>query len=195
MALNEEDIQTAFDEEAGDAASLASDVEVRRWFNEGAARLDRYTATIATLTWAAGDLSVDLPADLHSINKIDFNASVVEQSFRTFGDKLVIDSPYGATAAGTARLLYWARRPALVAIADSPMTDAEDYACIYYALHRFYRKLVSNRALFMRYSTMLGQNAASMSDLQGEADRLLQDFVDARSDLAVQDVPAAFYGC
>jgi hypothetical protein len=67
-----------------------------------------------------------------------------------------------------------------------------DYACLYYALHRFFRKLASNRVQYKRYSTLLGANAVSVADLQQESDRLLQDYFDARADDAPQH-PAGFY--
>ena len=67
-------------------------------------------------------------------------------------------------------------------MSTSPLTYQEDYACINYMLSRFYKKLSSNRAFYKRYATLVGQNAVSMADLQAEADRYYQDFLDAREE-------------
>lgn len=187
-------IATAFGEEAGDASSLATNAEIWRWFSEGQARLNRYLEKSTTLAWSAAALTVALPADFVSISKIDYDSGVTDQPFRIFGRSLIIDEPEGASADGTARLHYWAERPEIDAGADvSVGILQEDYACVYFALHRFFRKLASNRVQYKRYSTLLGANAVSVADLQNESDRLLQDFRDARADLP-QPPPASFYG-
>jgi len=67
-------------------------------------------------------------------------------------------------------------------VSTSPLTYQEDYACINYMLSRFYKKLSSNRAFYKRYATLVGQNAVSMADLQAEADRYYQDFLEAREE-------------
>jgi hypothetical protein len=67
-------------------------------------------------------------------------------------------------------------------VTTSLLTYQEDYAIIYFMLSRFYKKLSSNRAFYKRYATMVGQNAISMADLQAEADRYYQDFLDAREE-------------
>jgi len=73
------------------------------------------------------------------------------------------------------------------------LSKAQDYACMYYALHRFYKKLASNRAFYKRYATLVGQNAVSLSDLQQESDPVLPRLLDSREDLE-PEAPAYFYG-
>jgi hypothetical protein len=193
MSMDGTTIAAAFNEEAGDAASLAVNTEIWRWFSEGQARLGRYVETSTTLTWAAAANVVALPAGFSSISSLDYDSGVTDQPFRVFGKQLVIDEPGGTSAAGTARLYYWAERAVVDASGDVTAGSLqEDYACIYYALHRFYRKLASNRVQYKRYSTLLGANAVTVSDLQNESDRLLQDFVDARADLPPLQ-PASFF--
>ncbi len=186
-------IATAFNEEAGDAASLASDTEKWRWFSEGQSRLGRYIEDSAALTWAAGATTVALPSDLILIDRLNYADGVNREGFRVFGRELVIDDPSGASDAGAATLYYWSERPVIDSSGDTSVgTQQEDWACIYYALHRFFRKLASNRVQYRRYSTLLGANAVSVADLQAESDRLLQDFIDARADLP-PIAPATFY--
>lgn len=193
MSLTSATIQTAFNEEAGAASSLTTPTEIERWWNEGQARLNRHFESSTSLVWAAGALEVALPADFVSISKLDYAPGQSWQDWRVFGRKLVLDDRNGATAASTGTTLYyWAERPDLTAGAPSIGTKQEDYACLYYALSRFYRKLASNRVVYTRYSTLLGANAVSVSDIQNEADRLLQDFIDARADLPPLQ-PAGYY--
>ena len=46
--------------------------------------------------------------------------------------------------------------------------------------------------IYTRYSTLLGQNAVSMADLQQEYERYYQDFIDSREDVEPKP-PAYFY--
>lgn len=74
---------------------------------------------------------------------------------------------------------------------SSELNVQMDYACLYYALHLFYKRLASNRAFYKRYSTLVGANSVTMGDLQNEADRYYQEFLDAREDFT--PLPAALY--
>lgn len=194
MALDHTAIETAFAEEAGAAASLATATEIQRWWNEGQARLNRDYEASTTLTWAAAAVEIALPSDFKQVSRLDYPNGTAWQDWRVFGRKFVCDDRLGATAAASGvTLYYWGERPDLTNSAASVGTKQEDYACLYYALARFYRKLASNRVQYTRYSTLLGANSVSVADLQNEADRLLQDFIDARADLPPLQ-PAAFYG-
>jgi hypothetical protein len=184
---------TAFDAEAGDISTLATAAQKIIWFNEGQARLNRLKASFEDVTWAAEDRSVPLPADFVRLDKIVADEGVSMDPWRVWGNYLVLDDPEGATEVGTARVYYWASWAEMTtATTATELTLAQDYACLYYALSRFYRKLSSNRAYYKRYATLVAQNAVSMTDLQQEADRYYQDFLDAREDL-VPDPPASFY--
>lgn len=186
----------AFNDLAGDAQDIAGDTEKIRWFNEGVQRLGRQLELTGDLAWDAGDTEMDLPSNFISVSMIQYDANVAPQAWRVWGLLLLIDNPYGATAAGTGTLRYWGYFGELDSTnaADFLLTTLqEDNACINYALHRFYRKLASDRVQFTRYSTLLGANAISVSDLQNEADRLYQDFIDARADTP-PPAPSGFYG-
>lgn len=194
MSLTGAQILTAFNEEAGTASSFASSAEVWRWWSEGQARLSRPIESSTTLSWAAAAATVNLPTDFQSISKLDYPSGITVQEWRVFGKQLVLDDLNGASAsAANVKLWYWAERPQVAASGDVSVGSlAEDYACLYYSLSRFYRKLVSNRVMFTRYSTLLGANAVSVGELQAESDRLLQDYRDARDDV-LPPPPASFF--
>lgn len=184
----------SFDAEAGDIATLATTTQKRLWFNEGMARLLRRKPKSQDITWTALARSVALASDFVQLDKIVVDDAVTIEPWRVWGETLVLDDPLGATGAGTARVYYWGEWPEMAAQGGqvSELNLSQDYACLYYALSRFYRKLSSNRGYYKRYSTLVGQNAVTMSDLQQEADRYYQDFLDARDDLE-PDPPAFFF--
>lgn len=193
MAWSDDDFVAAFDAEAGDVATLATDAQKILWFNEGQSRLLIRKPSYYDLTWAEGDRVVALPADYVKMDKIIEDDGVERQPWREWGTNLVLDDPEGASAAGTARLYYWAEWSAMTTSTTATELNAtQDYSCLYYALSRFYKKLASNRAFYKRYATLVGQNSVSMTDLQQESDRYLQDFLDARADLE-PGPPAFFY--
>jgi len=184
---------TAFDAEAGDIASLATSAQKIIWFNEGQARLTRLKPSFEDVVWAADDRDVPLPSDFVRLDKIVPDADSSLEPWRVWGSSLVLDDPDGASYDGSARVYYWADWSEMTtSTTATELTLAQDYACLYYALSRFYRKLSSNRAYYKRYATLVAQNAVSMTDLQQEADRYYQDFLESREDL-VPDPPASFY--
>jgi hypothetical protein len=183
MAMTQAQLVLAFQEEAGDVTSLASTIEITRWFNAGQARLLRKFEKTADITWAAAVRSVALPADFVQMRKLVLAAETVGEEWQQFGDELVIDHHDGASAAGGARLYYYAEWPDVTDSVSSSLTKVEDVACLHYALSRFYKKLSSNRAYYKRYATLVGANAVSERDIQDEADRWYNDFLDAREDV------------
>jgi hypothetical protein len=187
-------IYANFDAEAGDTASLVMNPTKLLWFNEGQARLTRFQAKHTDITWSSGDRYITLPSGFVQIDKIIHDTTSTVQSWRVFGTELVIEDPRGATSAGTARLYYRGEWPNVVdGGQNSLLSAAGDVACLYFALHRFYRLLASNRSYYKRYSTLQGANSVSMAELQSEADRYLQDFIDSRADLEPLPI-AAFFG-
>lgn len=191
MTWIQADFVTAFDTEAADVAALATTAQKTQWFNEGQGRLMRWRPMTADKTWAAADRTIALPSDFVQLDKLVLDTgSVYEDPWRVFGANLVLENSDGAMAAGSARLYYWAAWPALSGSQASLLTQSLDYACMYYALSRFYKRLSSNRAYYKRYATLVGQNAVSMTDLQQESDRYYQDYLDARDDEA--PTPPAF---
>jgi hypothetical protein len=193
MSWSEASFGQAFDAETGDAAPLTDQTTRILWYNEGQARLIRKKAAYVDVSWAMGAREIFTFATFLQLDKIVWNTDTVPEPFRVWGDSLVIEDPAGAAAAGGARLYYWAEfTPMVVGTPATETTPTEDYACLYYALARFYRRLASNRSIYTRYSTLLGQNAVSMSDLQQEYERYYQDFVDSREDVEPKP-PAYFY--
>lgn len=193
MSWTQATFLTAFDEEAGDAATLSVSAEKTRWWNEGQSRLPRHREMISSdIDWTAGDVTIALPTDFVDLERFIYADGSPIQDWRVFGKNLVLYVPTGATADGSAIVHYWGEWPDLASGQASLLPGRLDYACLYYALHRFFRKLSSNRALYNRYSTLLGANAVTMADLQAQSDRSLQDYLDARSD-DVPPNPSGFY--
>lgn len=191
MAWTDDAMIVAFDAEASVAASLAVAALKIQWWNEGQARLGFYKPSTADITWAAADRSVSLPAGFISLDKIVVDDGDTVEPWRVFGSALVIDDPTGASAAGGARIYYWGQFTEMTtSTTATELTLAQDYACLYYALSRFYKRLSSSRAYYKRYATLVGQNAVSVQDLQDEAASYYQDFLDARDD--IKPLPPAF---
>ena len=193
MSWSDDDYIASFDAEAGDIAALATSAQKILWFNEGQTRLIRFASRYDDVTWVATDREVPLPADFIQLDKIIPDVDSNAEAWRVFGSLLVIDDPFGPGQDGGARVYYWAEwTPMTTSTTATELTLGQDYACLYYALSRFYRKISSNRAYYKRYATLVGQNAVTMTDLQQEADRYYQDFLESRADLP-PDPPAFFY--
>ncbi len=192
MSWTEVAFVEAFDSEAAAVASLANSTEKIQWFNEGQARLGFYKPIVSDITWLAADRTVALPAGFVSLDKIVAGDGFRPQPWRVFGSNLVMDDPEGASEAGGARIYYWGdfTQMVLSSLEVTELTRAQDYACMYYALSRFYKQLSSNRAYYKRYATLVGQNAVTQTDLAQEADRYYQDFIDSRDDF--KPLPPAF---
>jgi hypothetical protein len=191
MSWTDDAMVTAFDAEAGAVSTLATAAQKILWWNEGQARLGYYKPITEDITWAAGDRDVALPVGFISLDKLVVDDGDIPQPWRVFGANLVLDDPTGASEAGGARLFYWGEFTEMTeATTASDLTRAQDYACLYYALSRFFKRLSSNRAYYKRYATLVGANAVTQTDLQQEADRYYQDFLDSRDD--IKPLPPAF---
>lgn len=185
------EIKTAFDEQAGDAASLSETSEVTRWFNDGQARLAWYARGSVDVTWAAGALVVPITTPMQGIEHILYPDGYAEERWIEGVQCLQITDFAGAKAAGNAKLIlrvYW---PDVTETAASVLPRLGDAACISYALYRFYRKLVSNRSFYQRYATLVGTNRVDIQELSDTADDHYRDFNDLRLELPVE--PAALY--
>ena len=195
MPWSDDTFIASFDAELGALAdeALCTDAQKILWFNEGQARLLKKKATYDDVTWAVGDRTIPLPADFIKLDKIVPDDGVSMLPWRVWGNTLILDDPEGADESGTARVYFWGEWTEMdSSTIATDLTLAQDHACLYYALSRFYRRISSNRAFYKRYATLVGQNAVSMTDLQQEADRYYQDFLDSREDLD-PDPPASFY--
>lgn len=186
------EFQTDFDAATGDLASLATDPEVESWLNEGRTRIGIYDRKTATLTWDAGDTTVPLPADFYSMGRVRPGTSGIP-SYTEWGKTLVFDREEGAQAAGTATVFYNAYYPVIDALNDSELPEEADRGLLSYALYRFFQKLSANRMNYRKYATLAGQNAVQIEDLQAEASRQYDDFLDAGASLPPLP-PAYFYG-
>lgn len=178
--------------ELGDAADLTDSDEILLWFNQGQARLQRYLEKYIDIEWEMDDKLLQLPEDFVSVHRMVFDTGC-EEGWVVFGKYFVIEDQYGATRDGTGRLLYYADWPHVNDAQDCLLDQSELAACIQYAMHRFYRKLVSNRVQYRRYATLLGANAIGPEDLMAESERLLQDYLDARADQQTLP-PTSYYG-
>jgi hypothetical protein len=199
MSLTDTEIVAAFDAEVGTTlAALATSAQKIKWFNEGVQRhasvTGRWKPKTHDITWAAADRSVTLNTDFVALDKIVTTVGYRTQPWRVFGETLVMDDSDGATEAGGARVYYWAEWPLLTTSPSttSGLTYQEDYLIVSFCLFRFYKYLTSNRAYYKRYATLVGQNAVSLGDLQQEADRWYQDFIDGREETQ-RNPPAFFY--
>lgn len=188
-----EDMIEAFDASVPLLVDLATDEEKVQWFNQGQARFRR--PTTMEIEWSQGDREIILPNDFLAVDKLLPDEGVTPQPWNVFGRRLVLDDPDGASADGTARLHYWGEFPeiALDPAVDSEMTTAQDNACLSFALARFYRKLASNRLLYTRYSTLVGQNGLSTRALQREGDRHFERFLDEEQDATLHLAAPAYY--
>jgi hypothetical protein len=190
MSWSDDAMVTAFDSEVGVLSTLATAAQKIQWWNEGQARLGYYLPSVEDVTWAVGDRSIALPAGFVRLDKLVTDDGDIPQPWRVYGSQLVMDDPIGATAAGGARLYYHGEfTPMTTATTATELTTAQDHACLYYALSRFHRLLSASRAYYKRYATIVGQNASTVSDLQQEAERYYQDYLDARED--IQPLPPA----
>lgn len=193
MAWSDDDYITSFDAEAGEIASLATSALKILWFNEGQTRLLRRRARYEDVTWVEGDREIPLPGDFVQLDRVVVDFGTSHLPWKVWGTELVLDDEQGALRDGSARVFYWAEfEPMTTATTATELSLSQDYACLYYALSRFYRRLSSNRAYYKRYATLVGQNAVTMTDLQQEADRYYQDFLEARQDLE-PEAPSFFY--
>lgn len=190
--MTQAELVVAFNDEVGDASSIFTASEVARWFNVGQSRLEYFRFVNVGLAWIAGDVSVNLPADFANVERFLLAPGVVDQGWMAEGDKLWKANYAGATAAGNMTMWYWAFWPAISAISSSFCPAICDAACVYYALHRAYRKLASNRSLFKRYSVLLGANAVSVAEIEAASQAYYEDFLLTKEDFPLR-APAGFY--
>lgn len=189
MAKSLADFQADFQEEVGDLSVMYDADEVERWINEGRTRLP-LEHQFGDLPYTAGADSVELPADLVSLSRVMAVEGGTVPAYRVSGRFLVFER--ATTSAGTLRIFY-RTYPALITDSEaSTGLDEADRAMLSYALYRFFKKLSASRANYKRYATLVGQNSVGIEDLQAEAERHFQDYLDSVEVLPME-APSFFY--
>lgn len=183
MAYTKTDILAAVDEQLGDVSALATADEKIRWFNDAQGRLGWFAVTSIDVSWAEGDRSIALPSTVYQVEEMLYADSEYERRWQPATGSLIIYAADGARADGGAAVLVRAYWPNVDDSTSSALPRTGDAACISYVLHRFFRKLVANRALFQRYATLIGSNGVRIEDLSQTADDHYNDFLDLRADL------------
>jgi hypothetical protein len=164
--------QSFYAELGEELRSLVEKQDIDRWLNDAAAFMDEWDGKSVSLTWAIGDVLVDLPTDFVSLDSLE-STSIVPQ-YRVWRRKLRFES--AATSAGTATAYYLAE-PARVTGSDaSTLPNILDQARVFFALSRFFRRLATSRSEYRRYSTIAQGNAADIADLLAQAERYELDF-------------------
>jgi hypothetical protein len=190
--LTQAQIFTAFSDLVGtDLAAMADATQVARWFNEGQQRLAWFRNEIETVTWVDGDVTAAFTEIRPGVEEILYPDAATETRWEATTSGLIIRDYEGADGAGTAKVIVHAYWPDVDSTNPSELPGIGDSACTSYALHRFFRKLVSDRSYFKRYATMAGQNAVNVDDLAQTSDDHYRDFLDLRTDLP--DAPAATF--
>ena len=190
--LTQAQIFTAFSDLVGsDLAAMTDATQVARWFNEGQQRLSYFRNAVETVTWADGDLTVDFSTTRPGVEEILYPDGATELRWEPTTTGLLIRDYEGADGAGSAKVIVHAYWPDVDGDSASELPPIGDTACISYALHRFFRKLVSDRSYYKRYATMAGQNAVNVDDLAQTSDDHYKDFLDSRDDFP--EAPAATF--
>lgn len=188
-----EEFRADFRSEVGDAAQLAENPEIDRWFNAAQRKLGVYRPQTDTITWAAGATTVALPADFHHVEEfVPDDGTYALPAHRVWAGQLAFNR--AATSAGSGTLRYWATWPKVTGSQRSLLTQEADDVCLSYALYRFFKRLASSRSDYRRYSTITGSNGVDISELDALSERHYNDFTIGAQDL-IDSSPeiASFY--
>ena len=184
-------------EALGDIADIFETSFIERALNAGQARYEPELLRQRTtaLTWADNATSATLPTDFAKLDKLladaDFRGIPVPDFTRYAGSLLFHDSDCVLAWEGT--LLYRAHYPTITDSQDCLLPDTACDGLISFALHRCFRRLAAGRSEYKRYSTIVGSNAVSVSELEQTAQLHLQDFEDGRASGLELPPPAGFY--
>lgn len=187
----------AVEEDLGDIAEVFGGSFIERAVNEGQARLepDVLREQSAAISWVDFAATAALPADFHSVQSFvpDTASRYVNIGpYDIWADTLRFrDSQCVRAWAGT--LLYRAHYPAITADQACLLPLAAADGLISYALYKAFRRLAAGRAEYKKYSTLVGGNAVSVSELEQTAQLHLQDFEDARKAGTHLPAPSFFY--
>lgn len=170
-----------FRAEVGDIGDVIRNANIGAWVNEGQARLRVYRQLVSSISWAAGDAFLAMPADFHHAEDIAPDGSGSFPAYRTWGTQLRYAEP--ARSGGTGTLYYWANWPTITASQPSLLPDLGNQAALSFALYRFFKRLSSSRADYRMYASIAQANGVGVDELANLAEQHLQDFEDARTAL------------
>lgn len=193
--LTDDDIYARCQDELGDLSSLITLAKSTAWFNAGQSRMTAvgYPTEIA-VEWDEEDNDLtDYLEDFLRMDRFVYAENVPIQEFVIYNNTMVVRAVEGATAEGSGILYYEATWPLVTASEVSWGSFAHNEACISYVLYRFFKGLSSSRLEYRRYANLVGANVVGIEDLQAEADRHYQEFLDGRDDV-VPHPPVSAYG-
>lgn len=181
----------------GDISEIFEDSFIERTLNAGQARYepDLLRERTSATTWLDDATSFALPSDFAFLDRLMPDADNINTplpDFTTYAGSMLFNDP-NCVRAWTGTLLYRAHFPA---ITESQVCLLPATACdglISFALHACFRRLAAGRAEYKRYSTIVGANAVSVSELEQIAQLHLQDFEDGRASALTLPPPSGFY--
>lgn len=191
--ISQADIHTRLTLELGSNLStmLPGAADEVKWFNEGQSRLQWYKHDVLDVTWLEGDLQVTFAVPVVEVVEVLYGVDNIERRWQATRTGLIIEDYRGAEADGDAKVIvrrYWTDVDGSTSSELGPDGDA---ACLSYCLYKFFRRLASDRSVYQRYATLMGENGVSIDDLSDQADDHYRDFLDARADLPSE--PAALF--
>jgi hypothetical protein len=175
------------------AASFISDTDVDRYLNDGLKRLGYFLEKAAVLTWDTADLSVALPSDFISEDRLEAVPPYTLPYERRIWGNVMYFQANGAVTAGSANLYYFGYHPALSVSQDSVLPETGDTAIVAFACYRAYKRIASSRANYQRYSTLVAGNGVDVAELASISDQYYAEFLEARDGLPSRQA-TTFYG-
>jgi hypothetical protein len=165
-----------------------------RWLNRGQMRLDWQIRESATISWAAGATTINLPADFSRWGRFVSGTDGVElPSGHEIGLVYEIHRPQGALSAGSGKLIYWADPPTITTSQASLLPRIGDVAIIAFSIYSFYNKLGSSRADYEKYSVLVGQNGVDLEEIRTLSRDAYDEFIEAKNQLP-RKPSVSYYG-
>jgi hypothetical protein len=161
---------------------IVGDKPFERWVNVGQTKLGSFVRKTVTVTWAAGDTQIALPADWRNLDHYSADVgSCGLPSGNEWGAAYVFTRP--ATAGGSGTFFYYGERPAITGSSPSTLNSRGDEALISYCLYRFFKRLAGSRTDYRMYATITQSNGVDIAELDDIGERHLQDFQAAQDDV------------
>ena len=187
------ELREAFFESIGEELrNLAPDRRVAIWLNDGQSQLNYWREYSVHIQWEQGASTYEMPADYHDSARLVADVGTRLPEYVAWAGSIDFLDPGGAPRDGAATLYYRAHWPAITGDQPSILPLSGDVAITAYATFRFYKRLVSARADFRRYSAIAGGGAADVEDVQSLARDAFDDFRQARELLPMRP-PVTFF--